>query len=55
MANGKRRKNAAAVALGSLGGRARARKLSQRRLQEISALGNAMRWAKAKPRKALGK
>jgi hypothetical protein len=52
MAKEKHQKNPAAVALGALGGRARARKLTKKRRQEISALGNATRWGKVRRKAA---
>jgi hypothetical protein len=39
-------KNAAAVALGRMGGRARAESLSKKRRKEIAKKGAASRWAK---------
>jgi hypothetical protein len=41
-------KNAAAVALGSKGGKARAKKLGVRRRKEIARAGAAAMWAKRK-------
>ena len=38
--------HAAAVALGALGGKARAKKLSAKRLTQIGRLGAATRWSK---------
>jgi len=43
-----KKKNPAAVKLGRLGGRARARKASKMRLSEIGRKGAAARWKKAR-------
>ena len=43
-----KRKNPAAVKLGALGGKARARKASKKRLSEIGRKGAAARWKKGK-------
>jgi len=42
----KKKKNAAAVALGSLGGRARAKSLTAEQRKAISKQGAKVRWAK---------
>jgi len=46
----KKKKNPAAVKLGALGGKARARKASKRILSEIGQKAAAARWKKAKKR-----
>lgn len=43
-----KRKNPAAVKLGALGGKARARKASKKRLSEIGREGAAARWKKGR-------
>lgn len=45
-----KRKNQAAVTLGALGGKARGRKASKKRLSEIGRKGAAVRWKKGKKR-----
>ena len=45
-----KRKNPAAVALGRLGGKARARKASGKKLSEIGRKGAVARWSKGKKR-----
>jgi hypothetical protein len=42
----KKKRSAAAVQLGALGGKARAKNLSKRRLSEIGKAAAAKRWAK---------
>ena len=44
------KKNAAAVALGRKGGKARAKKLSKKRMREIAMLGVEARWKKSRAR-----
>jgi hypothetical protein len=44
----KKKKNPAAVTLGTLGGKARARKATKKRLSEIGRKGAAARWKKRK-------
>ncbi len=46
----KKQKNPAAVKLGALGGKARARKASKKRLSEIGRKGAAARWKKTRKR-----
>lgn len=45
-----KRKNPAAVTLGTLGGKARARKATKKRLSEIGRKGAAARWKKTRKR-----
>ncbi len=49
MVKKEKNKNIHAAALGTQGGRARARKLSKRKLSEIGKKGAAARWGKKKP------
>ncbi len=51
MAKKEKKKNIHAAALGTEGGRARARKLSKRKLSEIGKMGAAARWLKREPNK----
>lgn len=48
-------KNAAAVALGRIGGRARAKKLSGKRKAEIATNAAEVRWTKKRRRQALAR
>ena len=46
----KNQKNAAAVALGRRGGRARKKNLTKKELSEIGKLGAAKRWGERSPK-----